>query len=293
MVYPSIGYEHSVALDATPASTTTPPRLRVKRPTKSEKMSDAEIRSRIAHIFSSVTLFAASQRQRPASCGHGAHGTRCCLRPSNWWTTRPAPRKRVARSCMVEFLLRAPSLVDDEAVAAEARGEAVHADKKNAQIVGSRALRLQRVCKFDLLLASALLAAFALLYVVGDHVPRVDFLTTIDRMIFITLFLLLWLGIESAAVYYGEERYGLSLKVVRQIDTVAGLATFIGYLLLLVFIIVPARWRQTEAMRVIETEIANSDEGALAGEVLSPVEPRRPSRKVAAKVIKVASKTDK
>ena len=138
------------------------------------------------------------------------------------------------------------------------------------------------------------LAAFALLYVVGDHVPRVDFLTTIDRMIFITLFLLLWLGIESAAVYYGEERYGLSLKVVRQIDTIAGLATFIGYLLLLVFIIVPARWRQTEAMRVIEAEIAGSDEGALAGEVLSPVEPRRPSRKVSAtKVIKVASKTDK
>ena len=113
-------------------------------------------------------------------------------------------------------------------------------------------------------------------------------------MIFITLFLLLWLGIESAAVYYGEERYGLSLKVVRQIDTVAGLATFIGYLLLLVFIIIPARWRQTEAMRVIESEIANSDEGALAGEVLSPVEPRRPSRKVGAtKVIKVASKTGK
>ena len=138
------------------------------------------------------------------------------------------------------------------------------------------------------------LAAFALLYVVGDHVPRVDFLTTIDRMIFITLFLLLWLGIESAAVYYGEARYGLSLKTVRHIDTIAGLATFIGYLLLLVFIIVPARWRQTEAMRVIESEIAGSDEGALAGEVLSPVEPRRPSRKVATtKVIKVASKTDK
>ena len=36
------------------------------------------------------------------------------------------------------------------------------------------------------------LAAIALLYVVGDHVPRVDFLTTIDRMIFITLGMLLW-----------------------------------------------------------------------------------------------------
>ena len=82
--------------------------------------------------------------------------------------------------------------------------------------------------------------------------------------------------------------------MVRQIDTVAGLATFIGYLLLLAFIFIPARWRQTEAMRVIETEIANSDEGTLAGEVLSPVEPRRPSRKVgAAKVINVKSKNDK
>jgi hypothetical protein len=47
-------------------------------------------------------------------------------------------------------------------------------------------------------------------------------------------------------------------------------------------------------MRAIEAEIAGSDEGALAGEVLSPVEPRRPSRKVgAAKVINVKSKNDK
>ena len=31
------------------------------------------------------------------------------------------------------------------------------------------------------------LAAYALLYVVGEHVPRVDFLTTVDRFIFATL----------------------------------------------------------------------------------------------------------
>ena len=94
-----------------------------------------------------------------ASCGHGAHGVRCCLRPSNWWTTRPSPRKRAARLCMVEFLLRSPSLVDDEAVAAEARGEALH--EEDGQILASRAASVTQACKFDLLLASAVLATFA------------------------------------------------------------------------------------------------------------------------------------
>ena len=43
-----------------------------------------------------------------------------------------------ARRPRCALLLEAVELVDDEAVAAEARGEAVHADKKKAQIVGSR-----------------------------------------------------------------------------------------------------------------------------------------------------------
>ena len=119
------------------------------------------------------------------------------------------------------------------------------------------------------------LAAIALLYVVGDLVPRVDFLTTIDRMIFITLGMLLWLGVESAAVYYGEERYGFSLTQVRTVDTIVGLSTLVGYGLLFVFIIIPARWRQSEALRVIESDIAaaSAEGAALAGEVLSPLEP--------------------
>ena len=120
------------------------------------------------------------------------------------------------------------------------------------------------------------LAAIALLYVVGDLVPRVDFLTTIDRMIFITLGMLLWLGVESAAVYYGEERYGFSLTQVRTVDTIVGLSTLVGYGLVLVFIIIPARWRQSEALRVIERDIAAAaaaEGAALAGEVLSPLEP--------------------
>ena len=46
------------------------------------------------------------------------------------------------------------------------------------------------------------LAAFALLYVVGEHVPHVDFLTTIDRLIFVTLGVLLWIGVESTLVWH-------------------------------------------------------------------------------------------
>ena len=45
------------------------------------------------------------------------------------------------------------------------------------------------------------LAAFALLYVVGDTVPPLDCLTNIDRIIFHTLLVLSWLGLESAIVY--------------------------------------------------------------------------------------------
>jgi len=42
-------------------------------------------------------------------------------------------------------------------------------------------------CAFTIFVAN-----FALLYVVGEHVPRVDFLTKIDRIVFLTLFMLLW-----------------------------------------------------------------------------------------------------
>ena len=85
-----------------------------------------------------------------------------------------------------------------------------------------------------------------LLYAAGDLVPRVDFLTTIDRMIFITLGMLLWLGVESAAVYYGEERYGFSLTQVRTVGPIVGLSTLVGYGPCCLYNR-PARWRQSEA----------------------------------------------
>lgn len=58
------------------------------------------------------------------------------------------------------------------------------------------------------------LAAFALLYVVGEHVPHVDFLTTIDRLIFVTLAVLLWVGIESTLVWFVAVHYdGIGMGV--------------------------------------------------------------------------------
>ena len=45
------------------------------------------------------------------------------------------------------------------------------------------------------------------------------------------------MGVESAAVYYGEERYGFSLTQVRTVDTIVGLSTLVGYGLLFVFIL--------------------------------------------------------
>ena len=45
------------------------------------------------------------------------------------------------------------------------------------------------------------LAAYALLYVVGEHVPHVAFLTTIDRFIFVNLGCLLFAGVTSVVVW--------------------------------------------------------------------------------------------
>ena len=46
------------------------------------------------------------------------------------------------------------------------------------------------------------LAAYALLYVVGEHVPHVDFLTIVDRIILVTLAVLAFSAITSVVVWY-------------------------------------------------------------------------------------------
>ena len=93
------------------------------------------------------------------------------------------------------------------------------------------------------------LAAFALLYVVGETVPRVDFLTTIDRIIYLSLFVLCWLGLESAILYYLEQGgFAHSTWLDRGLG-VASLLVFAGSVGLLV---VPAIWRQDADVRAIE-----------------------------------------
>ena len=105
---------------------------------------------------------------------------------------------------------------------------------------------------------SMYLAAFALLYVVGDLVPRVDFLSLIDRILFLTLLTLLWIGIESVAVHRYDEFVARSTDgewlPAGTLDSILGSTGFGLYVLALLRYIVPAVWAQTAEMLRLEKE---------------------------------------
>lgn len=67
------------------------------------------------------------------------------------------------------------------------------------------------------------LAAFALLYVITDHLPRLDFLTAIDKAVYLTLGTLLWLGLESWIVYRIHESE--QLEATRAVEVTRGSMT--------------------------------------------------------------------
>ena len=95
------------------------------------------------------------------------------------------------------------------------------------------------------------LAAFALLYVVGDTVPPLDCLTTIDRVIFHTLLVLSWLGLESAIVYHLDEHgYAQAVWLDHALAGVSIVYSLLGFLLL----VLRAVRRQSSAVRCIQQQ---------------------------------------
>lgn len=108
------------------------------------------------------------------------------------------------------------------------------------------------------------LAAFALLYVVGETVPRVDFLTTIDRIIYLSLFVLCWLGLESSVLYY-LDLAGYVHAV--WLDRGLGIASLVVFAVSVAFLVVPAIRRQEAAVKAIErTQKEAKEEERLAAE---------------------------
>ena len=95
------------------------------------------------------------------------------------------------------------------------------------------------------------LAAFALLYVVGDTVPPLDCLTNIDRIIFHTLLVLSWLGLESAIVYHLDEHgYAQAVWLDHALAGVSIVYSLLGFLLL----VLRAVRRQSSAVRCIQQQ---------------------------------------
>jgi len=67
------------------------------------------------------------------------------------------------------------------------------------------------------------LAAFAMLYVVGNSLPKTDFLTKIDKVIVLTLFSLLCTGISAVVMLrLGESNYDQAVRWSRYIEAFLG-----------------------------------------------------------------------
>lgn len=90
--------------------------------------------------------------------------------------------------------------------------------------------------------ATYFLAAFAMLYVVGEHLPKTDFLTKIDEAIVLTMMTLISSGVASQVVAWLHEHHGAELAVQWNIRICVGsAATFVVGIL---WIFLPAWWRQ-------------------------------------------------
>ena len=55
------------------------------------------------------------------------------------------------------------------------------------------------------------LAAFAMLYVVGEHLPKTDFLTIVDQVIVVTTCSLFLMGLGSCIIFFVHRKFGEEL----------------------------------------------------------------------------------
>jgi hypothetical protein len=106
------------------------------------------------------------------------------------------------------------------------------------------------------------LAAFAMLYVVGEALPKTDFLTKIDAVIVLTTCSLAFTGIASLALAKVHEKLGQEVADLWNFYVEIGM--IVGYVLFNLVIFVPTWMKQRSAIKRLSefTEAAVSPMGA-------------------------------
>lgn len=90
---------------------------------------------------------------------------------------------------------------------------------------------------------TCLLAQFALLYVVQEHLPNLPFLTALDIAVFASVFCTGLAGVTSMFVHW-LDRYYDEEDAAERINDNVGRASIVIYFLVLVYNIAPKVWRQ-------------------------------------------------
>jgi len=96
------------------------------------------------------------------------------------------------------------------------------------------------------------LAAFAMLYVVGESLPRTDFLTKIDVVIVLTTSWLVIIGIVSIVLNRVAKKDEASLVLAEKWNTIMEVGLLVLYTIINIFIFVPSWWSQREQKRLLD-----------------------------------------
>ena len=91
-----------------------------------------------------------------------------------------------------------------------------------------------------------LVAAMTLLNTISDTLPKIDFLTVVDKAIYLTLTTLLWLGFESWVVY--TISWIRDPLLARQVDVVLGLGMPLLYLLAMLGLFWPRKKQRQDQL---------------------------------------------
>eukprot|EP00039_Didymoeca_costata_P025946 m.14580 g.14580 ORF g.14580 m.14580 type:complete len:377 (-) comp5145_c0_seq1:246-1376(-) len=95
------------------------------------------------------------------------------------------------------------------------------------------------------------LAAFAMLYVVGESLPKTDFLTSIDKVIVITTILLMMLGVFAVALFEESKK---DFDRAREMNDIILYVVTAGYVLFNLFYFLPSYLNRRASIKKIEAK---------------------------------------
>lgn len=98
------------------------------------------------------------------------------------------------------------------------------------------------------------LAAVALQTVIAEAVPKVDFLTTIDWVAFLSVFFLCAIALAAAVIQKLHEHLKLSWNFLREVNFYVAICLFISYTLICSWIVQPAYANQRQKRAKILAE---------------------------------------